>query len=81
MVAGSWVPPGRDSDVADPPAGVLSRLERSHDSAIMATGGQVAMALKKLGHVVLKVRDLDRSEAFRNPFAGREPLPFQAARR
>jgi catechol 2,3-dioxygenase-like lactoylglutathione lyase family enzyme len=68
------------------------------------------MALTKLGHVVLKVRDLDRSEAFytdvlglavtgrlpgqmvhekpretwpagRNPFAGREPLPFRTAGR
>jgi len=30
----------------------------------MAAREEVAMALKKLGHVVLKVRDLERSEAF-----------------
>ena len=53
------------------------------------------MVPEKLGHGVLKVRDLDRSEAFlevayekpretrpsgQNPFAGREPLAFDAAR-
>jgi hypothetical protein len=39
------------------------------------------MALEKLGHVVFEIRDLDRSEAFSNPFAGGAPLRLQAALR
>lgn len=51
------------------------------------------MVLKRLGHVVLKVRDLDRSEAFYTdvvglrltgrlpPLTGRDPLPFDLGSR
>jgi catechol-2,3-dioxygenase len=50
--------------IEGPGPGMQGSLERSGDSAIMAARGEAAMGLKKLGHVVLKVRDLDRSEAF-----------------
>jgi catechol-2,3-dioxygenase len=61
MVAGF---PALGFPIEGPGPGMQGSLERSGDSAIMAARGEAAMGLKKLGHVVLKVRDLDRSEAF-----------------
>src|SRR5262245_15265387 len=55
--AGARVTPARRR------VGAVRRL-RYHDA------GEAIMALKKLGHVVLKVRDLDRSEAFYTDVVG-----------
>ena len=45
----------------------------------MTTRGEAADGVEEACHVVLKVRDLDRSEAFYTGVL--EPLPFDAARR
>src|SRR5919198_3900308 len=77
---GSARPRGRRSRGGTRPRGSSTRTWRSTagcsaDDACYTTRGpaarprdggdeEPAMPLKKLGHVVLKVRDLDRSEAF-----------------